>query len=122
MTTAPIALIFGAGANVGASVARAFAAKGYKIAVTSRQPHKDHDEGDYLRVQSDLEDPNSVEQVFDTVRKTLGHPSVVVYNGQYQTTLLVPCNLIDLILTHYSLETHRKSARRSNGSLCTRHA
>jgi len=34
-----------------------------------------------LHIQADLEDPESVLTVFETVCKQLGHPSVVVYNG-----------------------------------------
>jgi NAD(P)-dependent dehydrogenase (short-subunit alcohol dehydrogenase family) len=36
-----------------------------------------------LHIQADLEDPESISTVFETVRKQLGHPSVVVYNGSF---------------------------------------
>ena len=80
-TRAPVLLILGAGSNVGSGVARAFAAKGYKVATTSRsQEGKDKDT---LHIQSDLSDPSSVAGVFTKVREAVGPPSVVVYNGQF---------------------------------------
>lgn len=73
-----VALIFGYGANIGNSVAAAFAAKGYKVAVVSRSGKSTHN--DYLSIHADLTDPSSVEPVFSEVVDKLGHPSVVVYN------------------------------------------
>jgi len=79
-TSLSIVLIFGAGQNVGAGVVKAFSAKGYRIATVSRTAAADA--GDKrLHIQADLENPESVSTVFETVRKQLGHPSVVVYNG-----------------------------------------
>lgn len=81
----PVLLILGAGANVGASVARSFASKGYKVAVTSRSGQKDTETTDYLNIQSDLSDPYSVKGVFSKVKEAFGvGPSVVVYNGNIQ--------------------------------------
>ncbi|ORX93793.1 putative short-chain dehydrogenase [Clohesyomyces aquaticus] len=78
----PIALILGAGANVGASVAAAFGAKGYRVVTVSRTASPSaNDEPQRLHIQADLADPESVSAVFETVRKQLGNPSVVVYNG-----------------------------------------
>ena len=76
----PIALVFGAGKNVGAGVVKAFSAKGYRIATVSRTATADASDK-RLHIQADLADPESVSTVFETVRKQLGHPSVVVYNG-----------------------------------------
>ncbi|KAH8727027.1 hypothetical protein GQ44DRAFT_770952 [Phaeosphaeriaceae sp. PMI808] len=76
----PIALVFGAGKNVGAGVVKAFSAKGYRIATVSRAATADASDK-RLHIQADLADPESVSRVFETVRKQLGHPSVVVYNG-----------------------------------------
>ena len=83
-TSSPVALIFGAGKNIGAGVAKAFSAEGYKIATVSRTATTDpiSNEG-RLHIESDLSDPNDVSGVFETVRKRLGHPSVVVYNGSF---------------------------------------
>ncbi|OAG40894.1 hypothetical protein AYO21_04971 [Fonsecaea monophora] len=75
-----IALVFGAGQNVGASVVKAFSAKGYRVATVSRTAIADTSDKRH-HIQADLEDPESVSTVFETVRKQLGHPSVVVYNA-----------------------------------------
>lgn len=77
-----IVLIFGFGPRIGAGVARAFANKGYKIAVVSRTKNAIEPSDDYLWIQADLSDAFSVEGVFTTVRSKLGIPSVVVYNGK----------------------------------------
>lgn len=76
-----VALILGYGARVGADVARSFASKGYKIAVVSRSDKHPSATPDYLYLQADLSDPFSVQGVFTEVKKQLGAPSVVVYNG-----------------------------------------
>ncbi|CAK7235579.1 hypothetical protein SCUCBS95973_009316 [Sporothrix curviconia] len=81
--SAPVALILGAGARVGQSVARAFAAEGYRIALVARSaPKKDADgKQAYLHIKADLADPSSVAGIFDQVKKQLGVPQVVVYNA-----------------------------------------
>ena len=85
-----IALIFGAGQNVGAGVVKAFSAKGYRIATVSRTATTDANDN-RLHIQANLEDPESVSTVFETVRKQLGHPSVVVYNGSSLGLLVAIC-------------------------------
>jgi NAD(P)-dependent dehydrogenase (short-subunit alcohol dehydrogenase family) len=79
--TQDVALILGYGPIVGTSAARAFAAKGYKIAIVSRTRKDSDSEKDYLQIQADLSDPSSVESTFSKVITELGHPSVVLYNG-----------------------------------------
>ncbi|KAM0478906.1 hypothetical protein ACHAPX_004884 [Trichoderma viride] len=76
-----IILIFGFGPRIAAGVARAFASKGYKVAVVSRTNKAIEPGDDYLWIQADLSDAFSVEGVFTTVRSKLGIPSVVVYNA-----------------------------------------
>ena len=77
---APVLLVLGAGANIGQHVARAFAAKGYKVAVASRSGSGLQD--DQVHVPVDLSKPEQVPGVFNTVKEKLGaSPSVVVYNG-----------------------------------------
>ena len=78
----PVLLVLGAGANIGSGVARAFAAKGYKVAVTSRTSEGDKTREGYPHIKGDLADPDSVANIFSKVREALGEPSVVVYNGQ----------------------------------------
>jgi NAD(P)-dependent dehydrogenase (short-subunit alcohol dehydrogenase family) len=77
----PVVLILGAGANVGTNVARAFAAKGYKVALAARKLQDETDGEGQLTIRSDFADPSSVIDVFAKVREVLGEPSVVVYNG-----------------------------------------
>ena len=78
----PVILILGAGPNVGQHVARAFAAKGYKVALASRKLKEEDNTPDQVNISSDLSDPNSVATVFSKVKILLGPPSVVVYNGK----------------------------------------
>lgn len=80
-TSSPVLLILGAGSNVGASVAKAFAEKGYKIALASRTIKNEDNDPNNLNIVCDLSDPFSVPDVFNKVKETLGIPSVVVYNG-----------------------------------------
>ena len=77
----PVVLILGSGANVGQHVAKAFAAKGYKVALTSRSLKEEDSTADQALVPGDLSDPNAVAGVFSKVKALLGIPSVVIYNG-----------------------------------------
>ncbi|TFB00482.1 hypothetical protein CCMA1212_007576 [Trichoderma ghanense] len=76
-----VALILGAGPNVGINVAKAFAAQGYKVAIASRSRKDEGDTKRYLHIQADFAEPSSIEDIFATVISELGHPSVVVYNA-----------------------------------------
>ena len=76
----PIVLILGAGPNIGANVAKTFAANGYKVVLTSRKAPESVNPL-YTYVQGDLAEPKSVVDIFARVRETCGEPSVVVYNG-----------------------------------------
>lgn len=82
MSTSPIILILGAGPNIGQHVARAFAAKSYKVALASRKIKEEDSTTDQVNISSDLSDPESVIGVFAKVKTLLGLPSVVVYNGK----------------------------------------
>ncbi|KAM0425864.1 hypothetical protein ACHAPT_008802 [Fusarium lateritium] len=77
----PVALILGAGSNIGHHVGRAFAAKGYKIALAARSLKEEDSTSSQLHIRSDFSDPDSVEKVFSTVKSQLGTPYVVVYNA-----------------------------------------
>lgn len=78
----PVLFILGAGPNIGLSVAKSFAAKGYKIALGARSFEEGiSDEDGYYRLRIDLSKPEEVQQVFKKVTEKLGVPSVVVYNG-----------------------------------------
>jgi NAD(P)-dependent dehydrogenase (short-subunit alcohol dehydrogenase family) len=77
----PVALILGAGSNIGQHVGRAFAAKGYKIALAARSLKEADSTPDQLHITSDFSDPESVVKAFAKVEAQLGLPSIVVYNG-----------------------------------------
>jgi len=81
-STSPIILIFGAGPNIGHHVARAFASKGYKVALAARRVKEADNNNDQINIPSDLSDPSSVVNAFSKVKTLLGLPSVVVYNGE----------------------------------------
>lgn len=82
--TSPVILVLGAGPNIGKAVGRAFAAKGYRVALASRKATETHDTKDQIHIQSDFSDPSSVIDTFAKVKSLLGIPSVVVYNGIYR--------------------------------------
>ena len=84
-TTSPIVFILGAGPRIGTSVAKAFAAKGYKVALASRKASEANNTANEIHIQSDLTDPGTVVNAFSRVRESLGIPSVVVYNGVYKS-------------------------------------
>jgi hypothetical protein len=81
MTSQKVALILGSGPNIGQSVSRAFAAKGYKIALASRSVKAADNSEDQINFKVDLSDPPTVSELFAKVKETVGIPSVVVYNG-----------------------------------------
>ncbi len=80
-TTSPIILILGAGPRIGTSVAKAFAGKGYKVALASRKASEANNTANAIHIQSDFADPGTIVNAFSQVKASLGIPSVVVYNG-----------------------------------------
>ena len=76
-----VLLILGAGANVGAHVARLFRKEGFKVAVAARSVNNQADDTSDLAVKADFSDPTSIKSVFAEVKGKLGTPNVVVYNG-----------------------------------------
>ena len=82
-TTSPIIFILGSGPRIGTSIAKAFTAKGYKVALASRKASKANNTANEIHVQSDFADPSTVVTAFSQVKAALGIPSVVVYNGVY---------------------------------------
>jgi NAD(P)-dependent dehydrogenase (short-subunit alcohol dehydrogenase family) len=82
MSYQKVALVLGSGPNVGLHVSRAFAAKGYKVALASRSSKTEESASDLVHFQVDLSDPSSVPELFTKVKDSLGTPSVVVYNGK----------------------------------------
>ena len=82
-TTSSIILILGAGPRIGTSLAKTFAAKGYKVALASRKASEANNTTNEVHIQSDFADPSTIPKVFSQVKAALGIPSVVVYNGLY---------------------------------------
>jgi NAD(P)-dependent dehydrogenase (short-subunit alcohol dehydrogenase family) len=82
------ALIVGAGSGLSASVARAFAAAGMKIALAARTTDDlaalARDVGGSV-FASDASKHDQVATLFVDVAKNLGDPEVVVYNASYRT-------------------------------------
>jgi len=78
----PVALIIGAGPNIGQSVARKFASKGYKVGFAARSVKESDSTDRQLNIPSDFTKTDDVVKAFDQVKKTFGTPSVVVYNGK----------------------------------------
>ncbi|RDW62516.1 hypothetical protein BP5796_10818 [Coleophoma crateriformis] len=79
--TSPVILILGAGPNIGQTVGRTFASKGYKVALASRSLREADSTDDQLNITSDFANPDDVVNAFAKVKKVLGIPSVVVYNA-----------------------------------------
>lgn len=84
-SSAPVALILGSGPNVGLHVAKALSAKGYKIATVSRTAKAHDGEPGQAKFEVDLSQPSSIAHVFAKVRATVGIPSIVIYNGEFQS-------------------------------------
>jgi NAD(P)-dependent dehydrogenase (short-subunit alcohol dehydrogenase family) len=83
MSHQKVILVLGSGANIGRHVARAFTAKGYKVALASRSLKDKESEPGQVHFPIDLSDPASVPNLFSEVTEKLRFPSVVVYNGEY---------------------------------------
>jgi NAD(P)-dependent dehydrogenase (short-subunit alcohol dehydrogenase family) len=77
----PVALIIGVGAGIGQASATAFAAAGYKVAVASRTQKLDSTQFPFF--EFDASESTKVPALFEKVRKDVGVPTVVVYNGMY---------------------------------------
>ena len=78
-----VILILGSGARIGANVSRAFAAKGYKVALAARSLTEADNTSSEIHIQADFSDPKSVISAFAKTKELLGTPSVVVYNGKF---------------------------------------
>ena len=78
-----VVLVLGAGANVGLSVVKKFAAQGWKVAAVARSVKDEMKSAATLAIAADFADPESVSKVFDEVESKLGTPNVVVYNRSF---------------------------------------
>ena len=71
-------LIIGAGSNIGLATAKLFTSAGYNVALASRTKFTDL----YNYYSFDASKPETVAQLFEDVRKDLGDPKIVIYNGK----------------------------------------
>lgn len=98
MSHQKIVLILGSGPRVGRHISRAFAAKGYQVALASRTLKDEDKEPGQTHFQVDLSNPSSVPELFSQVKTSLGVPDVVVYNGKgvqlisHSTTHILPAS------------------------------
>jgi NAD(P)-dependent dehydrogenase (short-subunit alcohol dehydrogenase family) len=84
-STQDVALIIGGGPGISASCARLFAKEGMRVAVAARSPDKpvlldlEKNHG-VRRYTCDASDPAGVAQLFETVVRDLGPPTLLVHN------------------------------------------
>ncbi|KAI3621458.1 short chain type [Moniliophthora roreri] len=82
MSSRLVAFILGAGSNVGRSVALKLKEQSYAVAVGSRNPDKESAKKDgFFPVTLDITNQESIIKAFETVKKELGAPNVVIYNA-----------------------------------------
>lgn len=79
--TSPVIFILGAGPNIGFAVARTFASRGYKVALAARSLKETDSTSNELHIKVDFANTDEVVNAFTRVKKELGIPSVVLYNG-----------------------------------------
>ena len=72
-------LILGAGPRIGLATAETFAAAGYSVAIASRAANHT---SSYKHFVFDASKPESIPKLFADVRKAMGIPRVIVYNGE----------------------------------------
>ena len=80
----PVALIIGAGPNIGQALLRKFASKGFKVGVAARSVKESDSTDNQLNIPSDFTKTEDVVKAFDKLKQTFGIPSVVIYNGKYR--------------------------------------
>ncbi|KIY00274.1 uncharacterized protein Z520_03959 [Fonsecaea multimorphosa CBS 102226] len=75
-----IAIVFGAGKQIGLCAVEEFKKKGYKVAAVARSLEAGERDG-VLYIPADLTSLSTVGDAFEAVRKRWGEPSVVIYNA-----------------------------------------
>jgi NAD(P)-dependent dehydrogenase (short-subunit alcohol dehydrogenase family) len=99
MAPSKVALILGAGPNIGKGLATSFASAGYSIALVSRNPSSPNtvDSEGYLRIKADLSKPSDIAAAFSAVKTQFGiAPKTVVYNAAQVSPLPDASNLFSL--------------------------
>jgi len=83
-----VAVVIGVGPGIGNAVAIKFASQGYSVALVSRTKSKleliqadiEKAGGKAITVVADASNEASLRSAFSTIRSSLGHPEVLVYN------------------------------------------
>jgi len=94
----PSALIIGAGANLGRSVAAKLSKAGYKVAIASRSTPT---ESAYKHFVFDAAEPTKIPDLFAKVSAEHGPPGVVIYNAA-AVTASPPADPLDVELDSYT--------------------
>jgi NAD(P)-dependent dehydrogenase (short-subunit alcohol dehydrogenase family) len=83
MSSKPVALILGAGPNVGLAISSSLSTLNYRIATASRSgTNSIHPDTGILTLQADFTTPTNIPHLFSLVLKEFGtQPSVVVWNA-----------------------------------------
>lgn len=77
-TTSRVALIFGAGSNIGADLVKGFLGAGYRVATVSRSA-RSGPAADTYPIQADVSDPKAIPGIFAQLASAgLPFPSVVM--------------------------------------------
>ncbi|KAF9014569.1 hypothetical protein BDZ89DRAFT_995096 [Hymenopellis radicata] len=81
MSSKLVALIIGAGSNVGDSVAQTLLKQNYKVAVGSRNPKRDNLPAGLYPFTVDVTKPESIKSAFEKVTTEVGPPNIVIFNA-----------------------------------------
>lgn len=95
-----VALIVGAGSNIGASLVKGFLAAGYRVVTVSRSNpattssggssnSRNNEDDSHHVIQADASDPSSIPRIFadlSSAKKDWAFPSVIVWNAASLTT------------------------------------
>lgn len=106
MSAPPVVLILGAGPGIGAQTAAKFASQGYRVASAARSLRDGTNSQGHAEFHVDLSQPELVGQLFAKVKKEVGIPSVVLFNGIVSPTEDVAGTDTDQhIAAHFCLPT-----------------
>ena len=102
MSSKPIVVIFGSGANIGDAVTKKFVEAGYRICAVSRSapnPATPSGDGNVLPVRADLTKPAEVPPVFETIKRHWGSnefPRIIIWNAGRRTPTPDKSNLFSV--------------------------
>ncbi len=101
MSDVPVILITGTRKGIGLSLAKYYAAQGWRVVGCSRQPMEDKIEG-YRHECLDVTDELSVKKLFSSIRKKEGRLDALVNNAGIASmnhSLLTPLSTVERILS-----------------------